>query len=154
MATDREQYYIGEWQKQKDYHSKKAGQFKTRYQISQILIVVGSVSVPVLLGISEIPTIVPTLISLMVAILTGLEGISKNGENWVTYRRTSEQLKREQRAYLTRTAEYKDTESPFDVFVTRVEAILSQQNQSFGTINRPPETMQGSPSSRTIPPGN
>lgn len=154
MSAEREKYYIEEWQKQKDYHSKKAGQFKQRYQITQILIVVGSVSVPVLLGISVMPTIVPTLISLMVAVLTGLEGISKNGENWVTYRRTSEQLKREQRAYLTRTAEYKDVENPFDVFVTRVEAILSQQNQSFGSINRPPETMQGNPQNRPIPPGN
>lgn len=154
MATDREQYYIGEWQKQKDYHSKKASQFKTRYQITQILIVVGSVSVPVLLSMEGVAQIVPQLVSLVVAILTGLEGISKNGENWVTYRRTSEQLKREQRAYLTRTAEYKDTDNPFDMFVTRVEVILSQQNQSFGTINQPSEMTQSNSQNRPIPPGN
>jgi hypothetical protein len=135
MATDRQKYYFEEWQKQQQYHSKKASQFKQRNQILQTITVLGSLIVPILLGVTDLPVIVPTIVSVVVAIATALENINKYGENWVSFRRTSELLKREHRMYMTRADVYANANA-FEVFVQRVENIISEQNETFVAANR------------------
>jgi hypothetical protein len=151
--TERQKYYLEQWQNQKDYHSKKAGVFKQRYQFSQAFIVLASVVVPVLLTTPGIPSWIPTILSLLVAMAAGLENVFKNGENWIGFRKTSEMLKREHRMYMARGDVYATAnQNAFDLFVQRVEAILGEQNQIWGNANRPAENLQGR-GGASIPPG-
>jgi phage-related minor tail protein len=140
MAADQFQrdydYYMKVWQDQQKYHSKKASMFKRNHQILQVVIAVGAVLVPILLGIQGVSPIIPTILSAAVAIATAWENIFKNGDNWRSNRQTSELLKREFRMLKTRSAAYKTADDPFDLFVTNVETILSEQNQMFATINK------------------
>jgi Protein of unknown function (DUF4231) len=153
MSTDRQKFYMEQWQNQKDYHSKKAGVFKQRYQLTQAFIVLGSLSVPVMLGMSGIPTWVPTVISLLVAFAAGLENVFKNGENWISFRKTTEMLKREQRMFMARGDVYgASNQNAFELFVQRVEAILGEQNQIWSNAHRPAENSQAQ-NSAPIPPG-
>ncbi|MCC6614766.1 MAG: DUF4231 domain-containing protein [Anaerolineae bacterium] len=153
MAEERQKYYMDQAREQQEYHSAKAKRYKQSHQMLQVIIVVGALVVPVLLTVEGIPKIVPTLVSILVAIATGLENVFKNGENWLSFRRTSEILKREQRMYLARAAEYAAA-SPFDVFVQRVEAALSEQNQTFVQSNVGERASSGRASGAAIPPGS
>lgn len=152
MAEERQKYYMDQAKQQQEYHSKKAKGYKQSYQFLQVIIVVGAVLVPVLLATPSVPPIVPTVVSIMVAIATGLENVFKNGENWVAFRRTSELIKREQRMYFARAAEYASP-NPFDVFVQRVEAVLSEQNQTFVQSSVSEQASTGRASGASIPPG-
>lgn len=130
MSADRQKYYMDQWKQQQEYHSKKAKDFKQRHQLLQTIIVVGALVVPIALNMDGISPFIPTAISLVVALATGLENVYRYGEQWVTFRRTSEMLKREQRMYIARAEAYTGA-NPFDVFVQRVEGILGEQNQTF-----------------------
>lgn len=152
MAEERQKYYIDQAKQQQEYHSKKAKSYKRSHQILQIIIVVGALIVPVLLTIDGMPKIVPTLVSILVAIASGFENVFKNGENWIAFRRTSEIIKREQRMFLARAGEYA-VSNPFDVFVQRVEATLGEQNQTFVQAHANERLSSTRPSGATIPPG-
>jgi len=153
MAEERQKYYIDQAKQQQEYHSQKARRYKRSHQVLQIIIVVGALIVPVLLTVDGVPTIVPTLVSILVAIATGLENVFKYGENWIAFRRTSELIKREQRMYIARAGDYA-TGNPFDLFVQRIEAALSEQNQTFVQSNVGERMNGGRSSSVAIPPGS
>ena len=153
MAEERQKFYIDQVKQQQEYHSKKAKNYKQNHRILQVIIVVGALTVPVLLTIDGIPTTIPTIVSILVAIATGLENVFKNGENWITFRRTSELIKREQRMFIARAGEYA-TANPFDVFVQRIEAALSEQNQTFVQSNVSERASSGRAAGAAIPPGS
>ena len=134
MAAERQKYYMDQWKEQQAYHSRKARAFKQRHQLLQAIIVIGALVVPILLNLDGVPAIIPTLVSVLVAVATGVENVFKYGENWVAFRRTSEMLKREQRMYIARAEAYANANA-FDVFVQRVEAILGEQNQTFVQVH-------------------
>ncbi|MCA9903170.1 MAG: DUF4231 domain-containing protein [Anaerolineae bacterium] len=152
MAEERQKYYMDQARQQQEYHSQKAKGYKQSYQFLQVIIVVGALIVPVLLATSSIPQIVPVVVSILVAIATGLENVFKNGEKWVSFRRTSELIKREQRMYFARAAEYA-TSNPFDVFVQRVEVVLSEQNQTFVQSSVKDQMSPARASGASVPPG-
>lgn len=131
-ASEMEQYYVRHrWQSQWLYYDAKATENKKNYQALQLVIGVGSVAVPVLLGMEWIPNIIPVAISLVVAAAAAVENVKKYGDNWRSYRQAAEELQREKALFDVLTGPYKRAKQPFLRFVERCEDVIAQQNGQF-----------------------
>ncbi|MCB9459873.1 MAG: DUF4231 domain-containing protein [Anaerolineaceae bacterium] len=144
-AKTSERYYMEHrWYGQWKYYDQRAEHNKQRYLLLQRIIVIGSVSVPVLIsvgpsvqnGIGEaygqtarlVLDFITIVLSLAVAIAAGIERLYKYGEYWSSYRNAAEELMQEKALYDTRSGPYKDSETPFLDFVKFTEDIVAQQN--------------------------
>ncbi len=133
---NEERYYMEHrWYSQWAYFDKRASESKRRYQYLQLVIGVGSVIVPVLVGIQglteearNILYLGTVTISLGVAIATALENVFKHGDNWRSYRQAAEDMKQEKSLYDVKAGRYADNPKPFMRFVERCEEIMAQQN--------------------------
>lgn len=129
-----ERFYLEHrWYAQWAFFDKKASINKRNYHSLQFIIGVGSVTVPVLVGIrddriQDALYLVTVFISLAVAIAAAIENINKYGDNWRSYRQAAEDLKQEKSLYDVRAGRYADHPSPFTRFVERTEEIVAQQN--------------------------
>ena len=99
--------------------------------ILQLIIVVGAASVPVLLIISQVPKLIPTIISGVVAIAAAIANQYKFGERSRIHRATFEALTKELDMYDYKVAAYKNLveEDAFDLFVERTELILDEHTK-------------------------
>jgi len=134
-VSPHERFYIeNRWHAQWTFFDKKASENKRNYIRLQLIIGVGSVTVPVLVGIRveglvrEGLYLLTVFISLAVAIAAAIENINKYGENWRSYRQAAEDLKQEKSLYDIRAGRYADIPAPFARFVERTEEIIAQQN--------------------------
>jgi hypothetical protein len=129
----QERYYIEHrWYTQWEWYDKRASDAKRRYHTLQVIIVVGSASVPVLVGLApNVPAVIPILISLGVTIAAGLENVFKNGDSWRNFRQASEELQREKSMYDVKSGAYRKAKRPFLLFVQRCEDVIAKQNGNF-----------------------
>ncbi len=131
-ASLSEKYYMKHrWQSQWLWYDKKAAENKTKHQALQVLIGVGSVAVPVLLGLQEPWRDFAVWVSLLVAAAASIENVKKYGDNWRSYRRAAENLNREKSLYDVSAGPYKSSKRPFARFVERCEEVIAQQNGQF-----------------------
>ena len=114
------------WQNQKDYYSKRVGSYKRRHLGLQLYMGVIAVAVPILLNIPYVPLLIPTILSGTIAAAAVIENVMRNGENWRTFRTTSETLNREKVLYDVGADVYKDlsVDDAATLFATRTEDIL------------------------------
>lgn len=131
-ASDAERYYMKyRWQNQWQYYDNKASENKRNYQWLQLIIGVGSVAVPVLLGFQGTFTIIATIVSLVVAASAAVENVKKFGDGWRSFRTAAEALQREKALYDVSAGPYRIAKRPFIRFVERCEDIIAQQNGQF-----------------------
>jgi len=134
--TPQERYYIEHrWYSQWSFFDNKATQNKNRYYRTQIIVGLGSVTVPVLVGINptdgiadSILYIVTVIISLAVAMSTAIESLYTFGDNWRSYRSAAEDLHQEKSLYDVKAGRYANNPQGFIRFVERCEEIIAQQN--------------------------
>lgn len=132
----RERFYMEyRWFSEWSFFDKKAAENKKRYLRYQWIIGVGSVAVPVLVGINpttqigqDLLYLVTVVISLSVAIAAAIENIYKYGENWRSYRQAAEELKQEKSLYDVGAGRYQSDSNAFLRFAERCEEIVAQQN--------------------------
>ncbi|MGZ9164721.1 MAG: DUF4231 domain-containing protein [Anaerolineales bacterium] len=86
---------------------------------------------PIILGFPDVPTLVPTILSGLIAVAAGLENVYRYGDNWRTYRQTLEALKREKALFAARAGSYVDPANAFPLFVERVESLLSEETTRY-----------------------
>jgi hypothetical protein len=130
-ATLAEKYYLKQrWQSQWLWYDKKAAENKNKHQFLQVVIGVGSVAVPVLLGIEALRSYA-VWVSLVVAAAASIENVKKYGDNWRSYRRAAENLSREKSLYDVNAGPYRTSKKPFARFVERCEEVIAQQNGQF-----------------------
>jgi hypothetical protein len=80
-AGESERFYMKyRWQNQWLYYDAKASECKRNYQALQLVIGVGSVAVPVLLGFGGAMATVATVLSLVVAASAAIENVKKYGD--------------------------------------------------------------------------
>jgi uncharacterized protein YigE (DUF2233 family) len=106
----------------------------------QLLIGIGSLSVPVLLGFQGAFTIIATIVSLVVAAAVAIENVKKYGDGWRAFRAAAEALQREKSLYDMGAGPYRTSKRPFLRFVERAEEIIAQQNGQF--MQRPEDQPQ------------
>ncbi len=114
------------WQSQKDFYSKRVGKYKRWHLGLQLYMGVIAVAVPILLNIPYVPLLISTILSGTIAAAAVTENVMRNGENWRTFRTTSETLNREKVLYDVGADVYKDlsVDDAATLFATRTEDIL------------------------------
>jgi hypothetical protein len=75
-----------------------------------------------------------TILSLLLAALTGIANFRKFGDLWLSYRLTEELLKHEKFLFLTKTGRYRNEATAFDSFTQSVESIISVEHGKFRAI--------------------
>lgn len=126
---------------QRTYFSKKASKSKKYYYFVSIAKLVVSLVITVLSsaksGASPISMIV-SILSALIALTEGILLLYKFNENWIVYRLTSENLKKEEFLFKTRSGEYYniDDSQAYNYFVQNIEAIIQSSNKQWESIYR------------------
>ncbi len=71
-------------------------------------------------------------LGLIIAVFSGIAGLYKFQENWLTYRSSAERLIQERYLFSTGAEPY-DGDNPFKLLVKRVEATLAHENKQWQT---------------------
>ena len=137
-----EQYVKERYESQLQWYSRSATNNKKWYRIYQVGIAALSavVTVTVALGMNDGAGaawhVVSLTTSAVVTVLATLQKTFRFHDNWVEYRTTAEDLKKERYYHEFLCGDYATAESPDQLFVERVEGLISQQNTQWnvGTI--------------------
>ena len=122
------------------YYEKASGRAKRTYVGFQGSIILLAVVVPVLVNLQPIwgkmdftleLRVLTTVMSLLLAVLSGLLSFRKYGELWLSYRATEELLKQEKYLFLARAGRYAGNQSAFEDFVSAIEGIVSGEHSKF-----------------------
>ncbi len=133
-SLNLEKYDTDRYEGQLKWYSKKATKNKRCYYVYQTIIVSlsGFITVAVALDMNDPHGIIWPKLSLiassLVTVLAGLQKFFRFHENWVQYRTTSEQLKKERYYREFQCGNYAHSESTDKLFVERVESIISREN--------------------------
>ena len=73
-------------------------------------------------------TLITVILSIILAIITAALKTFKFQEIWINYRTTAETLKKEKFHYDAGAIEYADAENKEQLFIERVEALISREN--------------------------
>jgi hypothetical protein len=90
---------------------------------------VAAATVPVLINVKDVPSIYPTVLSLLVTSLVGLEGILHFREHWKNYDLMKSFLRQEACMFQAGAGAYRGKTSPeaFVLLVERVEEEISKE---------------------------
>jgi hypothetical protein len=113
-----------------DRYTRKSEQQKFWYQLTSIIAIVCSASVPVLINLG-VPSIVPTVLSLIVTILVALEKLFHFREHWRNYDAIAAFLRSEQLQFQTLSGPYAEKGSgpkeAFQIFVKKIEEGIKEE---------------------------
>lgn len=137
---NEKEYLTNRVESQKQYFSKTSRENKKKYigiSTAKLLIsIVITVISPIVCSVS----ISSIVISILAAIITFLDGVAllkKYNENWINYRLTNEQIKREEILFKTKSEKYYDQtdKNGFNIFVQNIEDIIQNTNQKWEKTN-------------------
>jgi hypothetical protein len=123
-----------------NWFNTKAKWNKRWHQSLRVIEIIAAASIPVLTGyISEEASYLRTpvaLLGFLIVVIAGTISLYHFQENWVQYRTSCESLTREKILFLTQAEPY-DVESPFSVFVKRIESVISQDVTKWTDYTKP-----------------
>jgi len=135
------------------WYSSQARKNKTKYHMFQTLVIVAAAMVPVINTqgcIGENPHDIQVLLmssfaAAIAAIFAGLTEVGKYQETWITYRTTTELLKREKFFYVSRSGEYADLDDiqRDRLLVERVESFIATETSKYFALHQPKKTKSG-----------
>ncbi len=110
-------------------YKTKGSRYRWGYVLMSSTAIVGAATVPVLINLKGVPSIAPTLLSLLVTILVGLEGLLHFREHWRNYDLMKSCLRQERYLFLARAGVYGKPcpGGPLKLFVERVEAEIAKE---------------------------
>lgn len=123
---------------QYNYFDKKATEMQKKFKVFSVINIILSALIPVLTFLADsAPFIINLIISSFgaaVSIFTGILYLGKYQQLWYKYRLTAENLKTVEYQYRTRTGEYSDNSTAFNLLVTNTEKILSNTQTDWENI--------------------
>ena len=131
QGSREEQYLQGRWKEQKEYYEQRSQTYKLWHQIFLLVGTIGALFVPVLLSFSEVPKLLPVIISLFVSISLALDNTFHFGDNWRSFRQALEALKRERVYFDTGIEPYTDPQTAFHLFVQKCENIIGKEEEGY-----------------------
>lgn len=127
--TQFQEYLEKRYYDQIDWYDRKSQKYKKLYLVFQSVVIVLAAVTPVLVALGgSWEKWLAVAVSALVAIGTSLLKAFKHQEVWISYRTTSETLKKEIYYYQAQIGEYGSSGNPIQLFVSRVESLLSQEN--------------------------
>lgn len=120
---------------QQRYYSARSSLYQDRYKQIKLALIVVSASIPILAFLPWLETAryIVAGAGVVIAVLEGLLLLNRYGEHGITFRRTSEGLKRERALLLARAGEYrdKDDNDALRLLAERTEALVAEENQQW-----------------------
>lgn len=110
-------------------YTKKGDRYRWSYLSVASVAAISAAAVPVLINLKEIPSIWPTLLSLLVTILVTIEGIFHFREHWKNYDLMKSFLRQEACLFQAKAGPYRKlkSEDAFVVLVERVEDAIAKE---------------------------
>ncbi len=133
---NEQEYIESRLEDQVKYYEKNSLENKKYYYYFKTSEISISVVIPFLTGyIMDNPFIKYVIggLSVMLALLTGLEVLYKFQDKWITYRATAETLIQEKYMFLSKAGSYKDDQTLSNLS-ERVELILAKENSTWNQI--------------------
>ena len=135
-----EEYLKNRVAEQRKYFSSSSKKNKKLYMIISTSKLFISLSIAILspiLGESSPASIVVAILAAIIAFLDGVIYLKKCNENWINYRMTNEQLKKEECFFVTKSEKYFDLDEKdrFNMFVQSIESIIQNTNQNWEKTN-------------------
>ena len=131
-----ENYLKERYKPEVNWYDNKASQNKQYYEWFQWAVIIISASVPALVALIPAWKWITVTLSIILAIATTALKTFKFQENWISYRTIAETLKKEKHYYDAIAIEYATAEDKKQLFVQRVEALISRENTLWMTIHR------------------
>jgi hypothetical protein len=144
-----DRYFKEHLQDQRSWYSRKASALRSRAQALSLTVLLGggltafvqifqasegpAKLVPAQ-GWPSWPVIISGLLSLLIVAAEGLARIGRYQETWISYRKASEQMKREYRLYINGAGAYEQIqgEDPaYLAFVANIEQIIAEEQQLY-----------------------
>ena len=130
-----EQYFKNDLADQRTWYSQRAGLYKTRSELLALLTIVLGVLITFIQVLGPAPwlPIVSGSIGAIVAIAAGWQRIARYSETWVSYRTTSERMKRERRLYTHGAGSYRGLpeREAYLTFVEAIEGVIAEELNIF-----------------------
>ena len=111
-------------------YRKKGDRYRWAYTVMSATAVIGAAAVPVLINLKGVNDLAPTLVSLLVTILVGLEGLLHFREHWRNYDLMKSFLRQELNLYRAGAGPYRGrafTPDSFMLFVERIEEQIAKE---------------------------
>ncbi|MEM6932232.1 MAG: DUF4231 domain-containing protein [Pseudomonadota bacterium] len=140
LRDDRIAYADGltEFQEQRSWYSRRAGELKTKAQRLDILIIfcgalIAALPVFETLTSAQAVTVTTSMLGAAVVIGQGLQRVYRYGETWPEYRRASERMKREWRAFINAVPPYgpEDETKARAEYVNALEHAIEEEQKLF-----------------------
>src|SRR5208337_4555789 len=116
----------------KYYDSNSIKNKKINYWL-QIPTIIMAAIVPIAAALNL--RLIAVVLSAALAIFIGILNFGKFEEKWHNYRSTCEALKKEFYFYDAKIGDYKDAKNPEELFVEKVESIISSEHAKWLTIS-------------------
>ena len=131
-----EKYLKERYEPEVSWYDNRAARNKRYYQWFQWAVIIISASVPPLVALMPAWKRTTVTLSIILAIATTALKTFKFQENWISYRTIAETLKKEKHYYDAGAIEYATAEDKKQLFVERVEALISRENTLWMTIHK------------------
>lgn len=145
MTSNIETYMKDVVDDQINWHDNKAIFHQKKYKRRTKFITLLSLLIPIISILnfnSEIiillKDIIIALLGATISFLTIILNLDKNHQNWIEYRNTCEELKREKQLYLFSVGKYSDIQNRDTLFVQATQDILNKQNINWTTFAKSP----------------
>jgi len=111
-----------------DLYQRLSWQQKNRYYVVSVLTIILAASVPVAVNVVD-DKLIPTLFSLLLTILVGLEKLFLFREHWKNYDLAEESLRKEKYLFQARVGKYadKDDDEAFQLLVENFEERIHEE---------------------------
>lgn len=120
---------------QQRYYSARSSLYQDRYKQIKLALIVVSASIPILAFLPWLETAryIVAGAGVVIAVLEGLLLLNRYGEHGITFRRTSEGLKRERALLLAGAGDYREktNDEALRLLAERTEALVAEENQQW-----------------------
>ena len=147
------EYVSARWLRYVQWWDMRARNSKIRYECLRVLTVVGGAMIPALVALRELKllheldhvfAIAAIVVSLLVAICTGLDGVFRWGEIWREKRVATELLTSEGFSFLQQTGTYLGLphQKAFPLFAQNVEELIRREIKDYVVATAPQQQKQ------------
>ena len=129
------------------WYNTKSSKNRKVFQILRTIQIIAGALIPFLSGLlvamaefQKQGTAIVGGLGVIVTIATGIANFGRYRENWIEYRKMSENLQREMFLYETESGRYSlKNKNRFDLFVQTVESLLASENANWSQIMLKPD---------------
>jgi hypothetical protein len=139
-ATDRASDYIASrLDDQIRWYGSRSRLNRWWYHSLKVIAIVAAGAIPVLAAASISPIVSAVLGAGLLAI-EGTQQLFQYQQNWVSFRATAEDLKREKSLYLAKAGPYRSSKDPLALLAERAESLISAETTGWRQLQEEPQT--------------